>query len=180
MNALELLKEANARRQRGDEQGALHSFELAAEYAADFAQPGLEAQALLGAGELHGLLDDPARARTCLEAAIARSMEAGTPLVEADAWLALAHGGFDAGRSKDAHDALLEAMALYRDLDGEHAKRGLARTVRLYGEHIGVLGDATEARQALELARIMYLELGDGQAAQGIAADLERLHDYAR
>lgn len=180
MDARTVLDRAEELRRAGAEAEALAAFEEAAQLAAEIFAPAEEAQALLGAGQLHALSGNLASARQRLEEAIARSMEGGVPLVEADAWLALAHAGFDDGRSKDGHDALLEAMALYRGLDGDAARQGLAQSVRLYGEHIGVLGDTAEARQALVLARIMYTELGDEDAARGVGEDLERLDAYGR
>lgn len=180
MDASVVLEKAKELRRAGAEAEALAAYEKAAALAQGVFAPALEALALLGAGQMHALAGNLASARVSLEEAIARSMEGGVPLVEADAWLALAHAGFDDGRSKDGHDALLEAMALYRELEGPEAQQGLALTVRLYGEHIGVLGDAEEARHALELARIMYGELGDEAAVRGIRHDLARLHEFSR
>lgn len=180
MDAGIVLQRAEEQRRAGAETEALATYEEAAALAGELFAPDVEARALLGAGQMYALAGDLASARLRLEDAISRSMEGGVPLVEADAWLALAHAGFDDGRSKDGHDALLEAMTLYRDHEGAEAQQGLALSVRLYGEHIGVLGDADEARHALELARIMYSELGDEAAAGGIQGDLTRLQEFSR
>lgn len=182
MDAGIVLQRAEEHRRAGAEAEALATYEQAAALAGELFAPDIEARALLGAGQMHALAGNLASARLRLEDAVARSMEGGVPLVEADAWLALAHACFDDGRSKDGHDALLESMALYRDLEveGAAAQQGLALAVRLYGEHIGVLGDTAEARHAFELARIMYSELGDDAAAGGIQGDLERLHAFSR
>lgn len=166
--------------EQGDEAGALAAFERAARAAHQQFDPATEAKAMLGAGDVRRLLGDAAGARDAYEEAIARAMEGGERLVEADAHFALALVAFDQGHSKDGHDALLEAMALYRDEGGDEAKWRLARAVRHYGEHLGVLGSTPEARQALELARAMFTDLGDRAAADGIADDLARLADYAR
>ena len=112
-------------------------------------------------------------------------MEGGVPLVEADAWFALATACFDAGLSKDGHDSLLEGMALYRQLadaspEDRELKRRLARSIRVYGEHIGVLGSESDARQALELARMMFDDLGDMDVATGIAKEIALLKEYSR
>ncbi len=76
-------------------------------------------------------------------------------------------------------------MALYRELadaspTDESLKRRLARSIRVYGEHLGVLGTESDANQALELARIMYADFGDADVAQSIAEEMARLRDYAR
>ncbi len=142
--------------------------------------PAVEATALLAMGELLNAEGDGAAAAAPLEEAIARSMEGGVPAVEARAHALLATLYFDAGRSKDGHDALLEAMALYRAQDDADSRRGLAVCMRLYGEHIGVLGSTEEAVQALRLAQAMFRDLGDEAAAVGIDQELARLPDYAR
>jgi tetratricopeptide (TPR) repeat protein len=185
MNARELLQRAEACRRTGDEAGALAAYTQAAAAAQAVFEPAVEARAMLGVGEMRLLQDDPAGARQAFDDAIGRAVEGGDPEVEAEAWFGLASACFDAGASKDGHDALLEAMALARDLADrsptDRMKKGrLARAVRLYGEHIGVLGSESDAKQALELARIMYTDLGDLEAARSVQQEIEKLNAWAR
>jgi tetratricopeptide (TPR) repeat protein len=179
------LESAEALRSRGDEPGALAAYEAAAKAAQSIFDPASEARAMLGVGEMKVLADDSRGARSAFDEAIGRAMEGGLPEVEADSWFALASACFDSGLSKDGHDALLEAMALYRELadaapEDRDRKARLARAIRLYGEHLGVLGSESDARQALELARIMYEDLGQQEIAAGIREEMERLRDYSR
>lgn len=180
MTIQQQLEAADLARARGDEPTALAGFLAAALLARAAFAPALEGRAMLSAGELRHVAGDAAGAREALEEAVARAMEGGDRLVEGDAWYALATVAFDAGRSKDGHDALLEAMALYRELDGREPQRRLARAVRLYGEHLGVLGGAAEARQALELAKAMFSDLGEAEAARGVDEDLAQLDGFSR
>jgi hypothetical protein len=176
----QLLEMAEVRRRAGDETGALALLGEAAVQAKANFEPALEAQAMLGTGQLLTLGGNDKAARSVFEEAVARAMEGGDVVTEADAHFALATLAFDSGRSKDGHDALLEAMALCRDQDTLDGKRRLARAVRLYGEHIGVLGSAEDARQALELAWVMFDDLGDAQAAAGVRADIVKLQEFSR
>lgn len=140
---------------------------------------------MLGVGELRLLLGDDVGARRAFDEAIGRAMEGGAARLEAEAWLRLASACFDNGLSKDGHDSLLEAMALYREIaDADPsdvpAKHSLAQCIRLYGEHLGVLGSESDAKQALELARIMYLDMGETEIARSVEADLAKLREWAR
>ena len=159
----------------GDEAAALAAYEQAAREARARFDPLTEACAKLGTGDVHRLAGNDEAARAAYEEAAQRAVEGGSVLVEADAHFALALTAFDAGRSKDGHDALLEAMELYRREPGDAAKSRLARSVRLYGEHLTVLGNAVEANRALELARSIYRELGDAGAAASVDEDLKRI-----
>jgi hypothetical protein len=164
----------------GDEAGAERLLRaLLASLASDF-NPELEARGSLALGELLVGRGAGVEARGVLENAVSRSVEAGLPLVEAEGWYALAMVSFDEGRSKDGHDALLEAMALYRSLDDRDGRRGLARAVRAYGEHVAVLGGAEQAREALGLAGAMYADLGDESEVIGVAADAKDVDYFAR
>ncbi len=175
-----LLEEAVLLRDAGDEAGAERLLRaLLAKLAGTFA-PDLEARAALALGELLVGRGEGPGARTVLESAVSRAVEAGLPLVEAESWYALAMASFDEGRSKDGHDALLEALALYRCVDGVEAKWGLARAVRAYGEHVAVLGGSEQAREALTLAGAMYADLGDAAEVQGVAADAKDVEFFAR
>jgi tetratricopeptide (TPR) repeat protein len=180
MTAADLIEQGEQARSRGDEAAALAAFEEAAHLAHTVFDPALEARAMLAVGQLRALREEPLGAREALQEAAARAMEAGDLLTEADAHLAMAVHAFDAGQSKDGHDALLEAMALYRQIDAEPGKTGLARATRMYGEHLGVLGSESDARQALLLARVMFADLGDDLAVQGIDEDLRRLVEFSR
>jgi tetratricopeptide (TPR) repeat protein len=185
MEASDWLTDAEHRRQCGDEAGALDAFKRAAESARAAFDPAGEGRAMLGVGEMRLLLADDAGARRAFEEAIARAVEGGAPDVEAEAWFRLATAFFDAGRSKDGHDALLESMALLRQMaddapDDAAVKARLARAIRVYGEHLAVLGTESDARQALEIARLMYVDLGETQVAAAIDADVRRLGDWAR
>lgn len=180
MTAAERIEEAERARARGEESAALAAYEEAARLAHAVFDPALEARAMLGVGQLRALSEDLRGAREALQEAVARAMEGGDALVEADAHLAIAACAFDAGQSKDGHDALLEAMALYRQQDSAPAKVGLARATRLYGEHLGVLGSESDARQALQLARLMFEDLGDEAAVRGVDEDLRLLKEYSR
>lgn len=181
MDPLELLlHQADELHRAGDESGARDVYRRAAAAARKTFAPHVEARAMLSLGTLLAASDDPDAARSALEEAMARAMEAGDAMLEADAHLALAHAHFDAGRSKDGHDELLEAMALYRRMDSVDARTKLARATRVYGEHLGVLGSEEDARQALVLAKLMFTELGDTEAAAGIDEELERIRDYER
>ena len=184
-SAQQWFEKAEALRARGDEAGALAAYSSAAEVARDLFDPALEARAMLAVGELKALAEDLRGAREAFDEAIGRAMEGGVPEVEADAWFAMASACFDSGISKDGHDALLEAMALYRQLADEapenrERKARLARAIHLYGEHLGVLGSESDARQALELARIMYEELGDTAAVEGLREEMRLLTEYSR
>ncbi len=174
------LQEAEGARDAGRLDVALGLFRAIADEAAAQFAPEHECRAMLALGQLLNVMESPAEATEALEQAAARAMEAGLALVEAEAHVTLATIAFDAGRSKDGHDALLEAMALYRGLEGPDAQRGLAVAVRLYGEHLGVLGGKDEAAQALRLAQAMFRDLGDATAVAGIEADLAELDAYAR
>jgi len=176
----ETLLAAEEARDRGAASVAMTLYRQVARDAAAFFAPDLEARALLALGELLLSEGDEGEARSALEEAVGRAMEGGLPLVEADAHYALAVLAFDAGRSKDGHDALLEAMALYRSLPEEAARRGMARAVRTYGEHIGVLGSPDEAKAALLLSRAMFVDLGQADAAAAIDVELSLLAEYAR
>lgn len=185
MNATEWLQKAETRRRAGDEPGALAAYLEAARAAQAIFDPAVEARAMLGVGEMRLLQDDSAGARQAFDDAIGRAVEGAEPDVEVQAWFGLASACFDAGASKDGHDALLEAMALARDLADRNPgdrdrKVQLARAIRLYGEHIGVLGSESDARQALELARIMYADLGDSDAARSVQEEIEKLNAWAR
>ena len=185
MNAVESIEQAEQLRRRGDEAGALDAFARAAALARDVFDPATEARGMLGVGQMRVLLDDSRGACEAFEEAVARAVEGGLPDVEADAWLGFAGAAFDGGKSKDGHDALLEAMALSRTLadeapDDRARKERLARTIRIYGEHLGVLGSDADAKQALELARIMYSDLGDQEFARGIQEEIQKLRDWAR
>lgn len=180
MSVEQLFSDAERARRTGETARAREAYEQLSVHARSEFLPDVEARALLALGELAIAEDDAKGARALLTDAVARAMEGGVPLVEAGAYLALAHASFDLGRSKDGHDALLEAMALYRSLDGRPAMEGLARSMRLYGEHLGVLGDAKEARNALEIARVMFADLGDAEGAAGVVADMARLEEFAR
>ncbi|MFM2152005.1 MAG: hypothetical protein RL199_440 [Pseudomonadota bacterium] len=164
----------------GDEAAAERTLRVLLERLADAFDPELEARASLLLGELLVGRSEGAEARRVLENAVARSLEAGLPLVEAEAWYGLAMSAFDEGRSKDGHDALLEAMALYRGLDGDDARRGLARAVRAYGEHVAVLGGSAQAKEALTLAGAMYGALGDAAEVEGVASDAKDVDYFAR
>lgn len=178
--ARHLLSEAERLRESGDEVNALLQYRRAAEESARVFAPATEAAALLGAAEMQRFTGEPAAAIATLNDAIARAVEAGEPLVEARAWFVLATTAFDEGRSKDGHDALLEAMTLYREGTGREAQEGLALATRTYGEHLAVLGSASDARDALRLARAMYDALGDPSAVAGIDADLAKVAEFAR
>jgi tetratricopeptide (TPR) repeat protein len=185
MTAPEHLQSAEVLRQAGDEAGAAQAFSQAAEEAHRCFDPATEARAMLGLGAMLLVRDEGERARSAFNDAISRAVEGGVPEVEAEAWFALAAACFDAGLSKDGHDALLEAMALFRKLADEAPedagrKGRLARAIRVYGEHLGVLGTESDARQALEIARLMYADLGDDAAARAIADDVRSLKDWAR
>src|SRR5690554_2767572 len=116
MEARSVLDRAERLRSEGREEAALAAYLEAASLAADAFAPDVEARAMLGAGQLYALNDEYFRAARALQDAVSRAVEAGSPFVEAQAWFALAGASFDAGRSKDGHDAVLEAMALYRSL----------------------------------------------------------------
>lgn len=180
MNPHELLRHADELLRTGDENGARDAYRRAAAAARLEFAPQVEARAMLSLGALLAASDDTDAARSALEEAMARAMEAGDMMLEADAHFALAHAHLDAARSKDGHDELLEAMALYRRMDSVEARTKLARATRVYGEHLGVLGSESDARQALELAKLMFTELGDAEAAAGIDEELERIRDYER
>jgi tetratricopeptide (TPR) repeat protein len=185
MTAQELIAAAEQARRSGDEATALKHFSDAAEQARRAFEPAVEGKAMLGVGEMRLLLGDDLGARRAFDEAIGRAMEGGDAHVEAAAWFCLASSCFDAGLSKDGHDSLLESMALYREIaDADPAdiaaKTRLAQCIRLYGEHLGVLGSESDAKQALELARIMYLDLGETEIARSVEGDLERLRNWAR
>ncbi len=180
-----LLDRADAARRSGDDQEALSACLEASRQARELFAPDLEARAMLGVAQIRALGDELRPGRDAFDEAIARAVEGGVPVIEAEAWFGLASTFFDHGRSKDGHDALLEAMALCREIseaspDDRTAKARLARAIRLYGEHIGVLGSESDARQALELARIMYADLGEAAIAQSITADIAALREYSR
>lgn len=175
----ELIRQADDRRREGDAE-AEALYREAARRARETFDPGNEARAMLAIGALRAQAEDSQAAFEALNEAAARAMEAGDLLLEAQTHHALAAAYLDAGRSKDGHDALLEAMSLYRRVNRPEARVGLARTTRMYGEHLGVLGSADDARQALELARIMFVDLGDQEGARGVEEDLQRLAEYAR
>lgn len=184
-SAQEWLQKATTLRSSGDEAGALEAYLNAAKAAHDVFDPALEAQAMLAVGELKAIADDLRGARDAFDEAIGRAMEGGVPDVEADAWFGFASVSFDFGLSKDGHDALLEAMALYRQVaeaapEDPQCKAKLARAIHLYGEHLGVLGSEADARQALELARIMYEDIGQTELANGIAEEMRLLGDFSR
>lgn len=183
--AKQRLAEAERARLKGDERAAHEAYRSAASGAHDVDDLHTEAQALFGLGETCLALDDEGGAARAFGEAAARAMEAGDALLEAEARFALATVAFDAGQSKDGHDELIEAMALYREEsearpDEVHIKRRLARAVRVYGEHLGVLGSEQDARQALELAKRLFVESGDEALARGIDEELRRLGDWAR
>ena len=180
MSIVEFLSMADEARARGEEQAALDAYLSAARLAREGFAPELEARACLGAGAVRHLMGDEPGARASFHEAIARAMEGGSPMLEADAHFSLAMLAFDHGRSKDGHDALLESMALYREMDSLEGRTKMARAVRTYGEHIAVLGDAKAAREALLLARAMYLDLGDGAAVAGVDQDLSQLKALER
>lgn len=180
MDPRALLQSADELLRTGDETAARDAYRRTAAAARAAFAPEVEARAMLSLGLLLSASDELDAARSALEEAVARAMESGEPMVEADAHLALAHAHFDAGQSKDGHDELLEAMVLYRRMDTVDARRKLARATRVYGEHLGVLGSEADARQALELAKLMFLELGDREAAAGIDEELERIREYER
>jgi hypothetical protein len=50
----------------------------------------------------------------------------------------------------------------------------------VYGEHLAVLGTESDARQALEIARLMYVDLGETDVAVAIEGDIRRLGEWAR
>lgn len=175
-----MLATAERARDRGAEEEALAAFVAAAQAARTQFAPEFEARAHLGAGAIRHLLGDEKGARASFEEAIGRAMEGGSRLLEADAYYALAMLAFDHGRSKDGHDALLESMALYRDLDGDEAKAKLARAIHAYGEHLAVLGDAKAAREALSLARAMFADLGETALATGVESEIADLARYER
>jgi len=175
-----LLSNADRSREHGDEAAALGLYRDAAEQAGREFSPELEARAWLGVADMLRLRDEYKPAVEALNDAIARAVEAGNPLLEARAWFVLATTAFDEGRSKDGHDALLEAMTLYRAGDGLEAQQGLALATRTYGEHLAVLGSASDAREALRLSRAMYDALGDAAAVAGIDDDLTRVDEFTR
>lgn len=174
------LQQADELFRKGDEIAARDAYRRAAVSARTVFDPESEARAMFGLGTLLAAAEDHDSARSAFEEAAARAMEAGNRLLEADAHFALAHAHFDAGRSREGHDELLEAMALYRRLESDEARIGLARATRVYGEHLGVLGSVDDARQALELARLMFRELGDEEAARGVTEEIGRLDEFAR
>ena len=175
-----LLANADTARDEGREHDALALFRAAAEQARDSFEPELEARAELGAAAMLHLAGDEAGARTAYEGAVGRAMEGGSRMLEADAHFGLAMLAFDHGRSKDGHDELLEAMALYREMAEREGRVKMARAVRTYGEHVGVLGDVESARQALRLARAMYMDLDDAVAVEDVERALGLLESYAR
>jgi tetratricopeptide (TPR) repeat protein len=183
--ATDWLAVGDRHRRSGDDASAVTAYQQAIQLARSAFDPAVEARALLSTGEILVLADDFRGARDAFDEAIGRAMEGGDRLIEAEAWFALASSCFDQALSKDGHDALLEAMTLYRQLADEapedlEAKRRLARSIRLYGEHLGVLGSESDAKQALELARIMYSDVGDHVAAEGIAEEMTALREYSR
>ncbi|MFM2153926.1 MAG: hypothetical protein RL199_2361 [Pseudomonadota bacterium] len=175
-----MLEQARRAHAAGDETSAERTLRTLLERLASSFDPDIEARASLMLGELLVGRGEGAEARRLLENAVARSLESGLPFVEAEAWYGLAMAAFDEGRSKDGHDALLEAMALYRGLDGDDARRGLARAVRAYGEHVAVLGGAEQAKEALRLAGAMYGALGDAAEVAGVDADAKDIDYFAR
>lgn len=180
MSIEQLLAMADEALARGEEQAALDAYLSAARTARESFAPELEARACLGAGAVRHLMGDEPGARAAFHEAIARAMEGGSAMLEADAHFSLAMLAFDHGRSKDGHDALLESMALYREMSTDEGRTKMARAVRTYGEHIAVLGDAKAAREALELARAMYRDLGDDAAVEGLDDDLSQLKSLER
>lgn len=175
-----LIEQAFQHLSEGEEASARTSFRRAAVLARELFAPGIEARAMLELGSLFVASNDMFSAVSAFQEAVARSMEAGEILLEADAHFALAHAFFDLGQSKDGHEALLEAMVIYRQHDSQEARQKLARTTRVYGEHLAILGSAEDAAEALELARLMFVELGDQLAARGVEEELRRLEDFAR
>lgn len=180
MSLEEVLERAQQLLEDGDEAAARNEFRRVSVLAREVFAPHIEAQAMLALGSLFVAAEDLLSAQSTFQEAIARSMEAGDRLLEADAHLALAHTSFDLGQSKHGHESLLEAMVIYRQHDSEQARRNLARATRVYGEHIAVLGSAEDAREALILAQLMFRELGDEAAAGGIEEDLQELKEYER
>lgn len=180
MSIPSLLAEADSARDEGRETAALALYREAARQARDAFEPELEARSELGVAALLHVEGDERAARDAYESAIGRAMEGGSRMLEADAHFGLAMLAFDHGRSKDGHDELLEAMALYREMPELEGRRKMARAVRTYGEHVGVLGDPDAARQALQLARAMYRDLEDAAAVEDVETALALLERYAR
>jgi|GEM_PF-4399486 len=77
------------------------------------------------------------------------------------------------GRSKDAHDHLLDAMALCEDLNKPYQS---AQLTRWYAEHLAALGAAQEAQQAYQIAINKYAALNAWSLHQQCQQDLQQLY----
>lgn len=77
------------------------------------------------------------------------------------------------GRSKDAHDHLLDAMALCEDLKRPQQS---AQLTRWYAEHLAALGAAEEAKQAYQIALQKYAAIQAWSCHQQCQRDLQQLY----
>lgn len=105
-------------------------------------------------------------------AALKLAQEIGWMQEEALLFKLLAQMAFDEGRSKDGHDHLLDAIALFQELD-QWAEAALL--TRWYAEHLSFLGALPEAKAAFKLAHERFLNCQDEAAAAGCLADLQAI-----